>query len=54
MIDNGTQTVRNLWDYKEITIAAIAEAVVAKPPSGTVAPTDAVAWIATFKDIHKV
>ncbi len=54
VIDNGTQTVRNLWDYKEITIAAIAEAVVAKPPSGTVAPTDAVAWIATFKDIHKV
>jgi class 3 adenylate cyclase len=54
VIDNGTPTTRNLWDYKESTIVVIAETVVAKPPSGTPAPTDAVTWIATFEDVHKI
>jgi hypothetical protein len=54
VIDNGTPTTRNLWEYKETTISAIAEAIAAKPPSGQVVPAEAVGWIAIFRDVHKV
>ena len=54
VIDTGQQAIKGLWDYKESTIALIAEAVAAKPPSGAPAPTEVVGWIATFHDVHKV
>ena len=54
MIDNGTPVVKNLWDFKEATICVVAEAAIAKPPSGTAAPTEAIGWIATFREVHKI
>ncbi len=54
MIDNGTPVVKGLWDFKEATIRSVAEAAVAKPPSGAAAPAEAVGWIATFREVHKI
>ncbi len=54
MIDNGTPVVKNLWDFKEATIGAVAQAAIAKPPSGLAAPREAIGWLATFKEVHKV
>jgi hypothetical protein len=54
VIDNGTPVVRNLWDYKESTILAIAEALATKLQSGNPVLSETAVWFATFKDVHKV
>ena len=54
VIDNGTPTTRNLWEYKESTILAIADAILTKKMSGDPILSEAAAWRTTFKDVHKV
>jgi len=43
-----------LWDYKESTILAIAEALAAKLQSGNPVLSETAGWFETFKDVHKV
>jgi class 3 adenylate cyclase len=54
VIDNGTPVTRGLWEYKEATILAIAEALLTKTASGNPALSESAGWIAAFKDVHKV
>lgn len=55
IVDNaGVLTTRNLWEYKESTILAIAEMLLTKTMSGNPVLAESRGWIAAFKDVHKV
>jgi class 3 adenylate cyclase len=48
-----TSTPKMLWEWKNATIAAIADACLASPPTRNPAPNEAATWIATFRELQR-